>query len=74
MEVNPLSHYLKNFQYLHQLVVIHKRGLNVYLWNNDSTERNGKGIQSPNYMYIMDLYNLEIMCKLVFIKVTEIKS
>ena len=34
------------------------RGLHVCLWNDDGAERNGKGIQSPNYTSTKDLHNL----------------
>ena len=49
---------MKNLGYLYQLTSNHPRGLHVCLWNNDSAERNGKGIQSPNYTTTKGLQNL----------------
>ena len=48
---------LKNLGYLYQLTANHLRGY-VCLWNDDCAERNGKGIQSSNYMSTKGLHNL----------------
>ena len=54
----PQIHCLKNLVFLHQLIANHLRGLNIFLWNDGSTERKEKWIESPNYMGINGLYNL----------------
>ena len=58
ISVNPLIHCLKNLGYFYQLTASHLRGLHICLWNDGSAERNGKGIQFPNYMSTRGLHNL----------------
>ena len=43
---------------IYQLTANHLAGLHVYLWNDDSVERNGKGVQFPNYTNTKDLHKL----------------
>ena len=49
---------MKNLGYLNQLTANNLSGMHVCLWNDDSAERNGKGIQSSNCMTTKDLHNL----------------
>ena len=48
----------KNLEYFYQLTANHLRGLHTCLRNDESEERNGKEIQSPDYTSIKGLHNL----------------
>ena len=61
---------MKNLEYLYQLAANHLRGLHVCLWNDESAERNGKGVQSPNYTSSKGLYNFRNYVWFMFLKVT----
>ena len=53
-----LVHCLKNLGYFYQLTASYLRGLHTCLQNDGNAERNGKRIQSPNYMSPKGVNNL----------------